>query len=261
MLISDNAITILAAETVLGIFLPVVLLVLWQKRTHAKVFSAVMGVITFLAFEQVLAPFFSQAMFTAFPNLKLFLNENQILSAIYTGAVFALFAESGCYATLKFTLLDRCPGKDNAAFYSVGYGAAQWVFAMGMTAAFYLLTALSVNSGVPFEMLAESFGGTEALETAVTAISAIDAKTLAVAIFERASMFALRILLSLLLLVSATEEKPYLLAAAIAIHAVIRAITMLIPSANSALLYEALLLSVLCAAIFAGNKKFFAKTA
>lgn len=249
--ISSSAVGIIAAEAAAGILLPVLIVLVRKAKTKAKLAPALIGAGTYIVFGLVLATFMNSAIMDI-GGVSDFFAGHTAAYAVYGGLISALFEEGGRFASFRYILLGKFDQRRDAVSYGIGQGGFECVVTLGLTSLFYLLLALSVNSGVPQEQLIASLGGDAASLDAVLAfLNSVNAATLISAVFERAAILLANVGLSVLMQKAVQTKQTVLAAACVLIHIVLYSAVMLMANAENLMLCEALLLAVTAAAVFA----------
>ena len=130
---------------VLMILLPILLLVILKKRTHAPVMPVVVGAITFVVFALGLA---------MIPRYLLMMTDTEIARTIYSsvwlryavaGVIAGVFEETGRYVAFRF-VLKKHTSKITALTYGLGHGGIECIM-VAVTMFSYIAIGMMVNSG------------------------------------------------------------------------------------------------------------------
>lgn len=128
---------------VVSIGVPVVLLIVISKKTHAKISSFFIGCGIFVGFALIL----EQILHTIVLGMAgTVIQGNVYLYGLYGGLAAALFEETGRFIAMKFCMkksLDR----GNALMYGIGHGGAEAILILGLTSINNLITSIMINSG------------------------------------------------------------------------------------------------------------------
>lgn len=128
---------------VVSIGVPVILLIIIYKKTHAKISSFFIGCGIFAGFALVLEQILHTIVLTVAGAV---IQGNVFLYGLYGGLAAALFEETGRFIAMKFCMkksLDR----GNALMYGAGHGGAEAILILGLTSINNLLTSVMINSG------------------------------------------------------------------------------------------------------------------
>lgn len=204
---------------------PVVLLVLLKKRTGAKLISAAYGACTFILFALVLESLLHRLMFAVFGER---LTGNLWFYALYGGLAAGLFEEGGRWITMKFLMKQRLD-RDNALMYGAGHGGVEAILLTGLTYVNNLAASVMINSGA-------MTGTLEALDEAVRAETVAQLSGLwttpawlfFVAGLERVGAIALHVGLSCLVYRAVKTGRWSLWLLALALHASVDAMAVIL---------------------------------
>lgn len=203
---------------VVSIGVPVVLLIVISKKTHAKISSFFIGCGIFVGFALILERILHAIVFSA---AGLVILDNFYLYGLYGGLAAALFEETGRFIAMKFCIkksLDR----GNALMYGAGHGGVEAFLILGLTSINNLVTSIMINSGamqltmasLPKDLQANTFQQLRALWE-------MPAWQFYMGGVERFSAIALQIGLSVLMYTAVkTGKKRYLIGAYLAHFAV-----------------------------------------
>ena len=206
--VPTSAIAGLLTEGILVIAIPVILLIVWKKKTKASLKPAVAGMIIFPLFGILLKAIPGYFLLMADNPVSRVLNSNIWLYSIIGGGLLAgIFEEGGRFVAFKFFLKEYRSNKD-AISYGIGHGGFESAY-MGFAAFNYVILALTVNAA---GMGALTAGLDEANTAAVTAqIQSIAATPFYVpavlGVVERISAIVFHISMSVLDLAAAREKK------------------------------------------------------
>ena len=128
---------------VISMGVPVVLLIIISKKTHAKISSFFIGCGIFVGFVLILERILHAIVMSVAGPVIL---DNDYLYGLYGGLAAALFEETGRFIAMKFCMkksLDR----GNALMYGAGHGGAEAILILGLTSINNLVTSIMINSG------------------------------------------------------------------------------------------------------------------
>lgn len=199
---------------VISMGVPVVLLIVISKKTHAKISSFFIGCGIFVGFALILEQILHTIVLSVAGPVIL---ENFYLYGLYGGLAAALFEETGRFIAMKFCMkksLDR----GNALMYGVGHGGAEAILILGLTSINNLVTSIMINSGA-IQLTMESLPN-ELQETTfqqLTALWQLPAWQFYMGGVERLSAIVLQIGFSVLMYTAVkTGRKAYLAGAYLA---------------------------------------------
>lgn len=125
------------------IILPIILVLLWRKKTGAKFTSSLFGAGTFIVFalilesilHNVILSVMGQDAFTALP-----------FYAIYGGLAAGTFEELGRYITMRFVMKKNLDKKESIMF-GMGHGGIESIIMMGSISISNIVMSFMINSG------------------------------------------------------------------------------------------------------------------
>ena len=200
----------------------------WLKRrykTDVTLISALVGVTVFMFFAMTLEQLLHSVVLNAAGDL---LQNNIWLYAIYGGLAAGLFEETGRFVGMKF-LMKRSLTKENALMYGIGHGGAESIMLVGMSYVSNLMIALTINQGGLPDLLANVEENMQ--DTLIEGLSPLwemGSMQFYMAGIERICAFALQVALSYLVYTAVRYGKNQNFVLAIAIHAFVNAVTVLL---------------------------------
>lgn len=141
--VSTASMTGMVFSLILSFGLPLVLLILANRKLKANVTSFVIGCAVFIVFALFLESLLHSFVLNATGTL---LTDNLILYGLYGGLAAALFEESGRLIAMKFFMKDSL-NKQNSVMYGIGHGGIEAILLVGLTYISNLLSAVMINSG------------------------------------------------------------------------------------------------------------------
>ena len=219
----------MAANAFLGIAVPVCLAVYLVRKHRAKLSSILIGAGTFLLFALVLESILHQLVLKG-PHGSDILG-NTLLYALYGGLAAGVFEETGRFLSMKF-LMKKEPSKPLPGIaYGVGHGGAELLIIFGITMINNLVISALINSGQAdaiFAKVPEEAAGQ--LQAQLDQLQTLGAGTLLIGLWERFSALILHLGLSMLVWVAVRKGGKWLwlFPAAIVIHAIVDAGTVLL---------------------------------
>lgn len=219
----------MAANAFLGIAVPVCLAVYLVRKHRAKLSSILIGAGTFLLFALVLESILHQLVLKG-PHGSDILG-NTLLYALYGGLAAGVFEETGRFLSMKF-LMKKEPAKPLPGIaYGVGHGGAEMLIIFGITMINNLVISALINSGQAdaiFAKVPEEAAGQ--LQAQLDQLQTLGAGTLLIGLWERFSALILHLGLSMLVWVAVRKGGKWLwlFPAAIVLHAIVDAGTVLL---------------------------------
>lgn len=225
---------------------PIGLLIFWRKRSKANLSAFFIGCGTFFLFAMVLEQLLHVAVLTAAGTG---LTQNIWLYALYGGLAAGVFEETGRLVAMKFWMKNTL-NRENAVMYGIGHGGIECMLVVGLAYVSNLVMALMIRTG-GLETLTGMLGASadqasavEALQTAAQQLCTSPAWQFYMAGVERILAVLLHIGLSYLVYRAVKEAKWFYYAAAIGIHFLVDAGTVVLGQYVPMIVLEMLLLVV-----------------
>lgn len=224
-----SSLIMMAANAFLGIAVPVCLAVYLVRKHRAKLSSLLIGAGTFILFALVLESILHQLVLKG-PHGSDILG-NTLLYALYGGLAAGVFEETGRFLSMKF-LMKKEPSKPLPGIaYGVGHGGAEMLIIFGITMINNLVISALINSGQAdaiFAKVPEEAAGQ--LQAQLDQLQTLGAGTLLIGLWERFSALILHLGLSMLVWVAVRKGGKWLwlFPAAIVLHAIVDAGTVLL---------------------------------
>ncbi|MBQ8826203.1 MAG: YhfC family intramembrane metalloprotease [Oscillospiraceae bacterium] len=135
-----------AVESILTILIPIILLIVWKKKTGASLKPAITGMIVFPLFGLVLKLIPGYFLLIADNPVSRAITSNIWLYSIIGGGLLAgIFEEGGRFVAFRTVLKNFGSGKD-AISYGIGHGGFESAY-VGFSMMSILMTAIMVNNG------------------------------------------------------------------------------------------------------------------
>lgn len=203
---------------IVSIGFPIVLLIIGNKKFHAKVSTFFIGAATFLVFA-----FFLEQLLHTLVIIKLGLNptSNEWLYYIYAAAAAAVFEETGRIVAMKLFMKKRFDFP-NAFMYGIGHGGIEAIAIGGIGCISNLINMILINNGVmqaSLDVLSEDLQATTLAQISV--LWTTPSSHFFAAGIERFSAVILHIGLSLIIYQGLKSNKKAVIAIAYAIHFII----------------------------------------
>lgn len=240
--VSGAAILGMVVSLVISVGLPIALLIIWRKKSGAKISTFFIGAATFIVAALMLEQAFHFVVLKLTGNILL---DNIWLYAIYGGLAAGLFEETGRLVAMRFCMKKRLD-KQNAIMYGIGHGGIEAILIAGLSGISNIISAILVNSGM-LPTILESVGDAGQAEAAYTQLSALwttPAYLFYMSGLERISAVMIHISLSYMVYFSVKNKKTGWFIVAIAIHALVDAGTILLAQVLPVLVVELILLSL-----------------
>ena len=220
---------------------PIALMIIAKIKLKPWFLSVLVGAGTFIAFAFVLESILHNVVFLATGDL---LTTNLWFKAIYGGLAAGIFEETGRLVAFK-TVMKRHLTKENSIMYGIGHGGIEAILILGSACISNLSTAALINSGNIESLYSTLTEPTlSATKEGVAALISTPALTFYLGGVERISAITIHICLSYVVYRAIKDKNIKLFFLAIAIHAFIDAITVLLASTVSALVLEVILMAM-----------------
>lgn len=203
----------------IGILLPILVLLIWKKRTGSKIKPAVVGAIVFVLFAQILEGIPKFIFFAGVLPISDYV-WSHTWTYVMTGCLLAgIFEEVGRYVAFRFFLRKYQDRKD-AITYGIGHGGIESILVLGIAGISSIGMAAVINNGSMEQSLANlSMGQARSIELQVAAIVGYGAVRMLLEVLERVVAMTLHIALSVIVFQSVRAKKIGFLFLAILLHA------------------------------------------
>ena len=237
-----------------SIILPVAAALFFKIKTQGRISCVFIGACVFVlaVLVQVLVGKTLGAVIPAFGET---LRKNYWLLALYGGMSAGLFEEAGRFLAMRF-LMKKTLSKENAVMYGIGHGGIEAVLVVGVTYIVNLVIAGMINLG---KMDAFLSGLNEPLKNQISALSStlltMPAGLFYTAGIERIAALAFHICMSYLVYRAIRDRKAVFFLAAVALHFLTDAVTVILAKNVPIYAVEAVLSAVtVCIAILVYRK-------
>lgn len=222
-MISNSTIGVFIGMILLGIILPVVVAVVWLRKTKEPVVTILIGAGIFFVFAIVLETLPKLVLFQTTNPVGKYVMSNVFLYMTIAALLAGIFEETGRLVAFKF-LLKKQTKKETAITYGIGHGGFEAMYLLVVGGIQDIVYAIMINAG-QFESLVEQVRMTapDQLETLLAipaSLTAITASTLVFAVMERISAMVIHVACSILMFKAVRgEKKMWLFPLAILLHA------------------------------------------
>ena len=208
----------MAIQGVLMILIPVVLLIIWQKRTHEKIIPIVVGGATWFVFAIILKIAPAYFLLQANNPLAKTISGNVWLSYLVAAILAGVFEETGRFLAYKF-VLKKYENRRASISYGIGHGGFESVYAGFQTCTMAVLGIL-INVGLGGFLTANADEATAAaLVAQLTPMTDLSIGYCLLGVFERLPAIAFHISASVLVFAAVKEKKyTFLFPLAIILH-------------------------------------------
>lgn len=218
------------------ILLPVIVLILWRKRTHAPILPVIAGVIVFplFALGLKLAPAYL-LLYTDTPVAHA-ISGNTWLTALTAGLLAGVFEETGRFVAFKL-LKKKYPARETAISYGIGHGGVEAAY-IGFTTISLIAMGILVNTG-HIDELTKDLPPAQ-LPVAYEQIRGYADQSFGLAmlgIVERASAMTLHVSMSIFVFRAAYDKACFwLFPLAVILHSALDFGVVILPKSNSLLI-------------------------
>ena len=242
----------MCVSLLLAIGLPIGLMIYARTKLKANIIWAGIGAVVFIVFALVLEQILHSVMINQFGEA---LTGNILIKAIYGGLAAGIFEEVGRFIFMNLFKKHNL-SKQNAFMYGVGHGGIEAIILVGLTYISNLITSFMINAGT-FEasLLSLDEQTREATLNQVSLLWTSHPSVFYMAGVERVLAITLQICLSYIVYRAVKDGKIQLLFLAIAIHAFVDFVTVLVAGYASAIVVElVLVILVAIVAVFVYKK-------
>ena len=230
---------------IVAVGLPIGLMIYAFLKLKADMLWFGIGAATFIIFALVLEQCLHVVMIKQFGET---LTGNLLVKAVYGGLAAGVFEEMGRFTSMNL-FKKKGLNKLNALMYGIGHGGIEAIIIVGLSSISNLITSIMINTGTFEPMLASLDASTkEQTMQQVSLLWTASSLDFYLAGVERVVAITLHICLSYIVYKAVKGKKLQLLFLAIALHAGLDFITVLLAGYVSSLVLE-LVLIVLVAII------------
>ncbi|MBO4235569.1 MAG: YhfC family intramembrane metalloprotease [Firmicutes bacterium] len=204
-----------------GILLPVIVCILWLKRTKEKFTTVLVGAATWFVFAIVLETIPKYFLFNPATSIGRKVLGSVVLYTIVGALLAGVFEEVGRYIAFK-TVLKKRTNKETGISHGIGHGGFEAMFLMGYAGIQYIIFSVMINTGAFQELISQTAAtgiDVSSLEALPGQIMSITPLTSIVSILERVFAMLLHVGLSIMVFFAVRDSKVGLLLLAILLHA------------------------------------------
>ncbi len=220
--VSTATIVTMGCEAVIAILIPLALLLVWKKRTHASIVPALIGAAVFMVFAMTLEQLLHLVALQLDWSVSRAIKGNMWLYMLYGGLAAGIFEEVGRFC--GFSLIKKkFRNRRDSITYGIGHGGFECIYLLGVGMAVNIVLAVLLNNLGP-EVFTKTVlaGQSAAADQLIASFSSITPGMAAIAIAERLSALVLHISLSVWVFAAVHYKKfRWLLPAAILYHALV----------------------------------------
>ncbi|MDD6503055.1 MAG: YhfC family glutamic-type intramembrane protease [Oscillospiraceae bacterium] len=215
----------IAGSTIAGMFtaaafctaLPIILLLVWLKKTGAKAMPFFVGAGIFILFALILEQILHTFCMVLDNPVSRVIKSSVVLYTLYGGLAAGVFEETGRFVAFK--VMKSRASRETAITYGIGHGGIESILVAGMNMTVYGVIALLVNRG-GLSAAIPIIGDEATAQMVVASIAATTPVACFYTCWERISAVILHIALSVLVFRAVHEPgKGWLYPLAILLHA------------------------------------------
>ncbi|MEG1756434.1 MAG: YhfC family glutamic-type intramembrane protease [Clostridia bacterium] len=211
----------MVVTAVVSIGVPITLLVIWRKKTGAKVSAAICGALMFVLFVFVLENACHQLFIFGSNGLSSWIHNHVWAYVLYGGLAAGIFEETARLISFRW-LLRKQNDRSVGVMYGIGHGGMEAILIAGVSMISNFFFAISLNAGGADALLAQAVGQETMISAAIESIKSMPASMFFVSGAERITAMILQIALSVLVFQAARRSgKWYLYPVAILLHAAV----------------------------------------
>ncbi len=220
--LSSATLFAIIVQIILCLGIPIALLLIWKKKTKAKLAPFFVGVGMFILFALILESTLHQFVLVKDSPLQRTINGNVWLYALYGCLAAGIFEECGRFFGYK-VLLRKYTRRETAITYGIGHGGIEMMILVGVgmisnLALYFAAKAMGVESYLALIPDAQR----DTVAAVLNGIGAIQPITIMWSVIERLSALVIQISLSVLVFVACRNSKKwYLFPTAILLHALV----------------------------------------
>lgn len=129
----------------LMVLLPIIVFLVWRKRTKAPIVPTIAGAATFFLSAMVFEQIPIQILFNFYQPTAEALRNSVVLYYIVGALLAGIFEETGRFVTMRF-FLKKYTRKQNALSFGIGHGGFESLY-IGFTTMSLIVLGMIVNSG------------------------------------------------------------------------------------------------------------------
>lgn len=208
----------LAVMAIVGLIVPIVIGIIWCKKTKERFVKLIVGALMFFVFAVILESIPKAVLLNPSNSIGNLVLSTPILFVLIGGLLAGLFEEIGRFVGFKFLLKKDLDNKKTAISYGIGHAGFEIAYVFSLSAIQYAVYAVMINSGTFHEIIEQLPSQSETFINLAKAIHDMTFLSLGPALFERMSALMIHISCSILVYKSIRGKK-YCFPFAILMHA------------------------------------------
>lgn len=219
MQITNQTIVLKIIAGIFGTILPIIILFLWKKK-DVRLKPAIVGVITFIVFSQILEGIPKLIFFNGSTELSKYVWSHAWTYVLIGCLQAGIFEEIGRFVAFRFFLKKYDNPKDSIT-YGIGHGGIESILVLGIMSISSIAMAKMINDGTLMQSLnGLSEGQLNSINLQVTSLSQYGFFKMLLEVFERIIVMALHISLSVVVFYAVHRKKIAYLFLAILFHSI-----------------------------------------
>ncbi len=203
-----------------SILLPIVLLIVWMRKTKTKIAPFFVGAFTFILFALVLESLCHQFFLIKDSALSRYMNSHTWAYVLYAALAAGIFEETGRLIAFKF-FMGKTDKKEDAVTYGIGHGGIESILLVGFTmlSSIILVSALNSMGGIDNYVAMIPAESQDLVRTSLMTYYTTPPYMYLIGGIERVAAIIFHISLSVIMFLAVKRPgKLYLYPAAIALH-------------------------------------------
>lgn len=222
-MISTSTISVFACMAAVGILGPVILALIWKKKTGEPLSTVFVGALIFFVFAIVLETLPKLVLFQTNNPVGVYVMARPYLYMTLAALLAGLFEETGRWVAFRF-LLKKRTDRRTAISYGIGHGGFEAMYLLALGGIQYISYALMINAGQFDSLLAQTAAAApeqlEALKAIPQTLAATTFANLFLSVWERVSAVLIHLSCSVLVFCAVRQKgKRWLYPLAILLHA------------------------------------------
>lgn len=244
----------MVVSLMVSVALPLILLIVWRKKTKARVSVFFIGAGTFILFALILEQLLHTVVVKLTGNLLL---DNIWLYALYGGLAAGVFEETGRLVAMKYVV--KKLDKKNAVMYGIGHGGIEAILISGLSMVSNLVTSIMINSGSLAASLDVLGDQKEGIIEQLSALWTESSWMFYMAGVERISAVMIHIVMSYMVYLAVKQKKKKWYISAVILHALADGSMIIIAQYLPVVFAEAILLAACVSLVLVVRKLYIAE--
>lgn len=238
----------MGVTALVSLLVPIILLIVWKKKTGTKALPVFFGIVTFIVFAMILEPICHQIVLNS--SIGNTINSNIILYAIYGGLAAGIFEETGRLCAMR-ALMKKTLTPESSIMFGIGHGGCEAVLLGFFPGISNILTAVAINmAGVDTLLQTVAEDARAASYQQLIPLWTTPSYTFFLGGYERILAVCIHICCSYIVYRAISDKKIIRFFMAIAIHAFIDGVVVVINARSGALVAEAVLTVLVAVLVF-----------